>query len=327
MKQVIPVFFTFDHNYVLPAKVAIYSLLCNASKQYFYELNVLHTQLDGRDMAGLRSIAGKFDNARIDFIDVSSFDDDASILHGKKHFSKEIYYKLIAADIFPDYPKIICSDVDVVFPGDISETFFAHDGESYYYAGVGQVFDGDRMDLYESDFSDAEKDALKHEISGGYVVFNLDEIRKGNVQRDMQQFYKQNYGRLVYPEQDCMIMCCWPKIAYLPIKSMVLNSYYALDVAKETFFKYNEGLSAKREDNLRMFREALAHPVQLHFVGAEKPWNNPFVNKSRVWFGYLVRSGCAFEYICLLPHIILKKLSNYSLRRFLKKVARRLKRA
>ena len=43
--KTIPIFFTFDKNYVLAAKVAIHSLIANASKEYKYELYVLHTSL------------------------------------------------------------------------------------------------------------------------------------------------------------------------------------------------------------------------------------------------------------------------------------------
>ena len=39
----IPVFFTFDKNYVVAAEVAIYSMLKHASPAYEYKLYVLHT--------------------------------------------------------------------------------------------------------------------------------------------------------------------------------------------------------------------------------------------------------------------------------------------
>ena len=43
--QKIPVFFTFDANYLLAAKVAIHSMMKHASRQYWYELYVFHTTL------------------------------------------------------------------------------------------------------------------------------------------------------------------------------------------------------------------------------------------------------------------------------------------
>ena len=38
----------------------------------------------------------------------------------KGHYSKEIYYKFLAPSLFPQYEKMIITDVDVVYTGDIS---------------------------------------------------------------------------------------------------------------------------------------------------------------------------------------------------------------
>ena len=137
----IPVFFTFDKNYVVAAEVAIYSMLKHASPAYEYKLYVLHTDIPESLQKEMVRLVGKFNNASLEFIDTSAFDDDENILRGKAHFSKEIYYKLIAAEIFPQYDRIICSDVDVVFTGDISESYFMHQDKFFYFAGIrGQVY-------------------------------------------------------------------------------------------------------------------------------------------------------------------------------------------
>lgn len=91
--------FTFDKNYVLAAKVAIHSMLVHASKDYKYELYILHTSLDDNDYRNIRSVTEDF-NAGIHFINVSEYEKKIEGLHGKAHYSKEIFYKLIAADIF-----------------------------------------------------------------------------------------------------------------------------------------------------------------------------------------------------------------------------------
>ena len=49
--QKIPVFFTFDANYLLAAKVAIHSMMKHASQQYWYELYVFHTTLSPKSPA------------------------------------------------------------------------------------------------------------------------------------------------------------------------------------------------------------------------------------------------------------------------------------
>ena len=45
MRKEIPIFFTFDDNYVVPAAVAFYSLLTHAKENIFYKMYVLHKRL------------------------------------------------------------------------------------------------------------------------------------------------------------------------------------------------------------------------------------------------------------------------------------------
>ena len=53
----------------------------------------------------------------------------------QSHFAKEVFYKILLASHFPQFSKVIISDVDVVFLGDISEGFLGLD-EDFYIAGV-----------------------------------------------------------------------------------------------------------------------------------------------------------------------------------------------
>ena len=40
----------------------------------------------------------------------------------------------------------------------------------------------------------------------------------------------------------------------------------------------------------KLWANALASPLQLHFVTKEKPWNVPSSKKSEVWYSYLVKT-------------------------------------
>ena len=188
MKQ-IPIFFTFDRYYAVPAAVAFYSLLRHAAPLYQYNLYVLHTSIPQAIQKRLARLIKRFPNANLQFIDVSHFDGQGDIGQGKSHFSKEIYYKLIAAEIFPQYDRILCSDVDVVFTGDISPSYFLFPDEDFYYAGVGQVLESGRMKAYADDlFSPQEKQALEQEIMAGYLLFNLAAIRRDRMQEKLTDF-------------------------------------------------------------------------------------------------------------------------------------------
>ena len=323
--EIVPVFFTFNKNYVVAAEVAIYSLLKYASPRYEYKLYVLHTDIPCSMQKEMSTLVSKFANASLEFIETSAFDDDEHILQEKSHFSKEIYYKLIAAEIFPQYDRIICTDVDVVFTGDISESYFMHPGKFFYYAGIGQILESDRMKNYKSKFDSEEIDILKKEIAAGYLLMNLKAIREHSMQKKLTDYYKANYHRLCLPEQDCMILCCWPQVEYLPIKFCVCNYYYKTDLATAAFYPDNDDLPKVREEACRLFNEALSHPVQLHYVGPSKPWNSLFVTKQSIWLSLLWESGCTARLLKALPRLMQQKLKRYSLKRFLSKVAARLK--
>lgn len=322
---VIPIFFTFNRHYLLPAAVAFHSLLKQADKRYFYRLYVLHTSLGRADCEQLFRITKAFDNASLEFIDMTEWDCDASLLQGKSHFSQEIYYKLAGADLFPQYDRILCSDVDVVFTGDISPSYFMYPEENFYYAGVGQILASNRMQHYGDRFTTDELQILEKEIAAGYLLLNLSYIRRQKMQQQMTRYYKENYHRFYLPEQDCMMLCCWPEVRFLPMEYVVCNIYYRTPAEKACFNQRSGWLPADDEQCRQMYRQALARPIQLHFVGADKPWNQPWVPQSRIWFSELKESGLCMAYLRDLPLFVRQKIGRYSFRRFLRKLINRLR--
>lgn len=319
----IPIFFTFDRHYVVPAAVAFHSLLKHADPRYEYCLYVLYTDLPAGDRRKLMRLVERSRKGRLEFIDVSAFDTEA-IRGPKGHFSKEIYYKLLAPELFPQYDRILCSDVDVAFAGDIAPSYFLFPGEFFYYAGVGQVLESDRMRLYGNDFTPEELNVLQKEIAAGYLLLNLKAMREQGMQRRMTDFYQANYHRLRLPEQDCMILCAYPHVRPMPLFYMVNNVYYRTSPQRAVFCEYSGFLPSGREARESLYADALQHPVQLHFVGADKPWNSFGVPCAGVWWKELRSSGFTVSYLCALPGIVRQRLRRYSLRRFVRKLWNRL---
>ena len=88
--QKIPVFFTFDANYLLAAKVAIHSMMKHASRQYWYELYVFHTTLSPKAQQSLRNSLKEFTHTELHFIDVTQYNEKIKNFGTKAHYSKEI---------------------------------------------------------------------------------------------------------------------------------------------------------------------------------------------------------------------------------------------
>ena len=288
-KQVIPIFFTFDENYVVPAIVTVFSLLHHAEASHDYELHVLHPGLSAKAQRELQRVVGRFPQASLHFHDTSN-DPIAQECPSKSHFSKEIYFKLCAPELFPQHDRVLCSDVDVVFLGDVSQVFAAYPEENFYYAGVDTILPTTRAALYQS-FSPEAQDLLSREINAGFLLFNLKALRHDQMQATWTEFYKSNYK---------------------------------VDPHTTSFYEHCQSLPTDDAERRRIFSDALAHPIQLHFIGAAKPWNAFGVSRQRIWFKYLWMSGATGYYLQVLPHIIRQRLRRYSLSRFFHKLKARL---
>jgi lipopolysaccharide biosynthesis glycosyltransferase len=313
----IPVFFTFNQNYVLPAAVAIFSLLKYADKQYFYKLYILHDELSKKQQFRLLKIVKQFENnASLEFINVEGFhqNSDWDQIKNKQHYSKDIINKLIVDIVFPQYDKIICSDVDVVFQGDISKSYFYHKNESFFVEGVRDIFQHD-INLYPTHLTSYEKEIFTT-INVGHIVFNLDIMRKNKIGEKMRIYWKDNLNRLIFPEQDVINLCCYPNIGYLPFSHMVYPYYYS---TKKNKIVYRKDI----ENAENVFREALSNPILIHYVGYNKPWNKLFMTKWFVWMKELFQTDFVIDYFVRQPYYLLDRIKRYNLVRFFQKCKKR----
>lgn len=295
-KLLIPIMHCFDNNYVIPAAVSFYSMLENASKKYSYQLYVLHTDITVQNQAALQQVVSQFENASLEFIDMQNrFEDLWQQLCFSGHFSKEVLYKLLIPSIFPQYDKIIVTDVDVAFLGDISESYFAlNTKQSFYFAGVRQIMPKNTWlesyyKNYEEHFGPQSIDQLK--ICGGYLIANLDALRKDHMEEKFVAFLKENAYRLLQSEQDVINFCCEAdQVVYLPLANVTCSYMYEL-------FNTEESLCSDPTYTAQELQEAMEHPIQLHYATGTKPWNAPISTKSDIWYYYLAQSGMYYDFM------------------------------
>ena len=162
----------------------------------------------------LQRVVGKFPQASLHFHDTSN-DPIAQECPSKSHFSKEIYFKLCAPELFPQHDRVLCSDVDVVFLGDVSQVFAAYPEENFYYAGVDTILPTTRAALYQS-FSPEAQDLLSREINAGFLLFNLKALRHDQMQATWTEFYKSQLRPSSLPRARLYGDLCWTLRAILP---------------------------------------------------------------------------------------------------------------
>ena len=161
---------------------------------------VLHSDITEEQQKKLKETIQEFKNCKLQFIDMNHrLDDFWNENYKGGHFSKEVMYKLLVASIFPNIDKLIVSDVDVIFLGDISNSYFdLTDKDDAYIAGVkpiGKISDY-YIKSYEKDWTPDEIKKMGN-ICGGYLVMNLKKIREDNFEEVFLQSLKENGHRLI----------------------------------------------------------------------------------------------------------------------------------
>jgi lipopolysaccharide biosynthesis glycosyltransferase len=132
------------------------------------------------------------------------------------------------------------------------------------------------------------KSFTKEEISkmtfcGGYLVMNLKQIRKDNLEEKFLECFENNLHRLNQAEQDILNLCCYPQVKYLPCASMVCSYFY-------DYYKEDKDFKHDSQYSEQELREAYAHPIQLHYATSTKPWKDIACTKSEEWFKYLAKT-------------------------------------
>jgi lipopolysaccharide biosynthesis glycosyltransferase len=284
----VPVLTCFDNNFVIPASVAFRSLVEHAERSHHYVIHVLHSDISLVNQRRLGETIAEFSNAEIRFMDMQGMLQDLfDATRTKGHYSKEMFYKLLAPSIFPQHDKMLVTDVDVAFLGDVSRDYLDFDirADIYLAGSEGLV----RRDSWVSRFKRAydatftSDEVARLRIGAGYYVANLAKMREDSLEKRFLEFAWANTHRLVQPEQDVLNLICHPKIRILPADSMVCT--YSYD-----FYRTDQDLAEDLTYPADEVKRALDHPVQLHYAGSAKPWNRSDCPKSEVWFEILART-------------------------------------
>ncbi|MGN0787962.1 MAG: glycosyltransferase family 8 protein [Candidatus Onthoplasma sp.] len=121
---IIPIVFSCDDKYIPFLAVALESMEENASRNYEYDIKVLHAKTISEE--NQKKIIEKYskDVFRISFDDISrEVETIATKLHTRDYYSKSTYYRLFIPNLYKEYDKVLYLDSDIVVRGDISKLF------------------------------------------------------------------------------------------------------------------------------------------------------------------------------------------------------------
>lgn len=212
MSKAIPIFYACDNNFFKYAIVSLTSMIANASKQYKYDVHILHTDISEENQA----VAKRLENKRFSV----TFDDVTDYLHSIKdkmpirdYYSKTTYYRLFIADMFPAFKKAIYIDSDTIVQGDISE-MYAFDVSNHAVGACHEqaMVQADVYGTYVEKCIGIDRNSF---FNAGVLLINCDYFRENKV---LEQFMELLgvYNFRVTQDEDYLNVICRDNVLFLP---------------------------------------------------------------------------------------------------------------
>ena len=256
-KELIPVVFATDDNYVPYCGVAISSLIQNGCRENVYEIFILYDRLSQTNLLRLENLST--DYAKVRCVCIHDYVVNLKVLE-HNHLTIASAYRLVIPEVFPQYEKVIYLDSDIVVNADVAEL---------YHIDIGDCILGAAHGYYENDFHCEENIYITHTLqideknffNAGILLFNISEFRKRKITERCFILLSQRTD-LLYMDQCALNILCEGNIFFLPLKW----NYEWLFL----FYGDNQELYY-REKPLNIMKD----PAIIHYDGVEKPWNYP----------------------------------------------------
>ena len=193
----VPVLFATNDKYVPYCRVAIASMLEHISPENEYVVYIFHKGLSQDSTDALTAFARE--NVRVELINVEARQHAA--MYEEKWYTREIYYRLMAADVLPDEDKIVYLDSDIVVLEDIAHLYAVDMGDAL----LGTVLADRSSDRRMSEVLGVPIGAT---FNSGVLLCNLAEWRKVDVFRRCMEALERFQDKLRYPDQDALSIVC-----------------------------------------------------------------------------------------------------------------------
>ena len=271
-KKSIPIVFGVDKNYLPYLSVALVSLIHNSSNLYKYDIYILHTELENKDIEIISKLGQP--NINVNFINVLK-EIDSIALYSRAHYSISMYYRILIPKLFSQLEKVIYLDCDILVVDDISKLYFSYIGNNQISAAVNYL----NRDMQKYVKSKLNMDYPKY-INSGILIINIKEWLKNSVSEKIFD-YIESHKDLVCPDQDAINCVCKNKIKYLPSSWNFTWQHIVL----ETTLPYEQQ---------KNFEDDASKPKSIiHYTSGIKPWkkmnwdNNEYAEN---WWKYAERS-------------------------------------
>lgn len=213
-KNLIPIVFATDDNYVPLLSVAIRSILDNACNDNFYMIYILNTELSKDNVDKINKFNCEI--MQIEYVNVAERMEkiNKDKIHLRDYYTKAIYYRIFIADLFPQYEKILYVDCDVVLLEDISK-LYNHSIEDNIFIAVHE----ETMSIMDVFGNYSEKFlGVKREnyFNSGLLLINIQKYVEEKIEEKFINFMHK-YKFEVAPDQDYLNYLCKDKVKYVDV--------------------------------------------------------------------------------------------------------------
>ncbi|HHV64197.1 MAG TPA: glycosyltransferase family 8 protein [Peptococcaceae bacterium] len=250
---------TLNSNYIKPLKVMLKSLFFNNPEEKF-SIYLLHSSLKEEELADLEQyIFRQGQELKIVTINDTYFQDAPVLLH----YSKEMYYRLLAFKFLPsELDRILYLDPDILVINPIRELYY-QDLDGYLYAAAYH----DLLTIKEINKLRLKPYEIEAYYNSGVLLMNLDLQRQVISEQAIFDFVKQNKKvKLLLPDQDIINALYAKQIKALDEK------LYNYDARHYSYYK----LISNGECDMDY---VIYNTVILHFCGKKKPWLKGYSGK------------------------------------------------
>ena len=204
-KGEIPVFFAVDYKYAPMLGVTLKSMLQNASKDYFYKVYVLTTNL-ADDLKEKVHASTDAQNASIEFISLKEkLDAYSNMFHLRDYYSQETYFRLFIASLYPEYDKVLYLDSDLLILDDISKMYNTELGDNLLGAAVEETV------LTINEFGEYVEKALgvkrENYFNAGIILINAKKFREEKIQEKFVKLLNRFPFRIAQDQDYLNVLC------------------------------------------------------------------------------------------------------------------------
>jgi lipopolysaccharide biosynthesis glycosyltransferase len=249
---------TLNSNYLKPLRVMLKSLFLNNPGEHFH-IYLMHSRMKEEELSSLQTTIEKEDHQLSVVTIQEEYFKDAPII---KHYSKEMYYRLLAFTLLPSHlDKILYLDPDLLIINEI-RSLYDTDLSEHLFAAASH----DRVSIKEMN----RLRLLPYEIdayyNSGVLLMNLSLQRKRMNAGEIFDFVVKNKKRLILPDQDILNALYSKNIK--PVDEVLYNY-------DPRFFQYYKLSSDGQYDMDYVINQTSI----LHFCGKRKPWHKHYAGK------------------------------------------------